>query len=319
MRKNLWMAAWVMLLGFVSAHAQQQQPPTPVVEFESALDTPFFDQSGVVRFDTYVIAFAPEGTIQGEAVVLGTDKQPMARFPFFAEYKAREGVFGKVQVQGPAEVQLSDPGIYNLVFLVDGKPVTRLPFAVEVKTGDDPFNPQKTYKIVGLWDQFAHLTMNTVKDTPIPQVNFWIGGNDLPAGAAKDMFSASLYRDGALVAHSRKTQGHIAPGHYKRTNITLFQPHDEKNANPESFPLADWQADGTYELRITRSSDGAVLRNFRYTAANGKIQPMPRTEMNYDPRLDYITPRVVKKGTNVFEMTEAIWLDGSTKEEAPQE
>jgi hypothetical protein len=312
-----WIGGFLLLVGMASVHAQPQQAPTPVVEFESVLDTPFFDQSGIVRFDAYVVAFSPEAAFQGEVVVLGTDKQPMARFPFFTEYKAREGVFGKVQVQGPAEVQLSKSGIYNLVFLVDGKPVTRLPFAVEVKSGDDPFNPQQTYRFTGLWNQFAHLTMNTFKDQQVPQVNLWVGGNDLPAGAAKDMFFASLYRDGTLVAHSRKTQGHIAAGHYKRTSIPLHQPHDDKEPDPGLFTLADWQADGQYELRITRSSDGAPLRTFRYTAADGRIQPMPKTEMNYDPRLDYIAPRVVKKGTNVFEMTEAIWLDGLTQAEAP--
>ncbi len=307
MRITACLVVWVLLAGVVPARAQQ----TPVVDFETALDTPFYPQSGMVRFDTYVIAFAPEGTINGEVALLGGDGSVIARFPFFNEYKAREGVFGRVQAQGPASVELTESGEYILAFAVDGKPVTRLPFTATVGGGDDPFNPRKTWHFQGPWHQFAHLTMNTLKEQWIPQVNLWVGGGDLPEGKSKDAFEARLHRDGVLVAHNKQRTTHIATGHYKRVTTTLFHPHEERNPNPEPFTLEDWRVDGAYELRIVRASDEKIIRSFRYTAADGKIQPMTRTQLNHEPRVDYIAPRVVKKHSNTFEMVEAIWLDGS--------
>jgi hypothetical protein len=43
--------------------------------------------------------------------------------------------------------------------------------------------------------------------------------------------------------------------------------------------------------------------------AQGAIQPLARTQLGFEPRLDFIVPRVAKKNVTVFEVIEAIWLE----------
>ncbi len=295
----------------VCASAARGQSPSSVVAFETVLDTPFHVETGTVRLSEYVIAFAPEGAMAGEAAVLDARGEVIARFPFLSEYRARSGVFGRAQVQGPAEVPLTEPGQYILAFAVGSQPVTRMAFALETATsGNDPFDTKKTYRFVGPWRKLAYLTMATYKDKPLPELSLWLGGPDLPAGAAKDTYQARLYRAGELVAHSKLDQGHIAAGHYKRTKITLYHPHERRaSANAPPFMLSDWLVDGPHELRVHRGSDDAPVRSFAFEVAGGAIQPPARTKHGYQPRVDYIAPRVTRKHTNTFEMIEAVWLE----------
>ncbi|MEX0776474.1 MAG: hypothetical protein WD042_12290 [Phycisphaeraceae bacterium] len=294
-----------------SAWAQAPAPAnTPVVEFESALDTFFHESNGTLRLDTYVVAFLPQGPVKGEVAVMNSARKVVARFPFLAEAKARQGVFGRVQVQGPAEVKLTEPGLYNLIFVVAGKPVTSLAFVLHAIPSADEFNPQTTYRFEGLWSRFAHLTMRTAGEQQIPQLNLWVGQADLGKGKTKDQFHAELLRDGKLVAHSKRYHGHITPGRYQRTQIILHHPHDDKqSATAKAFALTDWLVDGPYELRLTRQSDEQVIRRFTFEVTQGKFKPHPRTDANVEPRFEHIVPRVARKGTNIFEMTEAIWLE----------
>ena len=306
MRVGVWAVIVGLFVGMLTSTARAN---APAVEWESAMDTFFHADNGTVRLGDYVIAFAPDGEIKGEVAVLGPDKKVRARFPFFAEPRARSGVFARVDVQGPAEVQLTEPGIYNLIFVVAGKPVTIFPFVMNAGSSGDPFNPGKTFVFDGLWRNWAHLTMRELNTQPVPRLSFWVGGLDLPKDAKQDMFQATLYRDGKPVANTRKSQGNIEAGHYKRTTIDLFHPHADREANPKPYLLSDWLVDGPHEVRVTRRSDDKTLRSFTFTVADGKITPHPRTALDFDPHLNHITPRVAKKGVNVFQMTEAIWIE----------
>ncbi len=309
-----WIAAFIVAVTFVSTakHTLAQAVHAPAVEWETILDTFFHNDNGTIRLDSYVIAFAPEGELKAEVVIMGDDRKIRARFPFHSEANVRDGAFAKAGVQGPAEVQLTEPGLYNLIFVVNGKPATAFAFTLkDADTGDDELNPKQAYHFDGLWRQFAHLTMRNFKDEQIPELSFWVGGLDLPAGAKKGMYRAALLRDGKEVAHSKTNLGNIAPGHYKRTKIDLWHPHETKTAaNAKPFTSTDWLAvDGKHELRITRD-DGQTIRTFPVEVTGGKFQKLPQTALTHDPAVAYIVPRVAKKNVNVFEMTEAIWLQG---------
>ncbi len=294
----------------ISASSASRQPArSPAIDLETMLDTFFNNDNGIMRFDQYVVAFAPEGGIDGKVVVMNEARKVVAEFPFFREYRNTDGVFARAAVQGPADITLSEPGVYNLIFTVDGKPISRLPFAVDKTVGGDPLNPKTSYQLRGMWSKAGHLTMRSAKDQQIPVLSLWLGSSDLPEGATKDMFRAQLFRNGELVATSKQRLGSIAAGHFKRTTIDLYRPHDDRQAaNAEPFALNDWTQDGSYELRITRQSDDAVLRTFTFEAVGGSIKPLPQTELSYEPTLDHITPRIARKNTNTFEIIEAIWL-----------
>lgn len=286
----------------------------PVFDFQNVMDTYFDDASGLISFGDYTVAFAPKPPFKGIVAVVDRMGTVVAQYPFMPDYRNRQGVYARVQVQGPADVTLTEPGIYTIVFLVDGKPVTRFPVRLEKKSaGKDPFNPEPSYRFDGYWRTMAYFTESSFKDQPIPELNLWVGGKDLPPGADKGRFSVTLLRDGKLVAHSKRTQGVIPDGHFKRTRIGLFHPHTEKDSpNAKFFTMQDMQVDGAYEVRVVRLADGKVIRSYDFDVADGKIQRLPKAQPGYTPGTDYVLPKVLKKGATGLEMTDAIWIQHRT-------
>ncbi len=312
MRSILWLFVGMFMLGLSGLNQAVMGQPAPAFDFSDVMDTYFDDESGLLSLDRFIVAFTSEEKFVGEAVVVNSKNEVLARYPFFQTYQMRDGVFGRVSVQGPAEVRLTEPGVYNLVFLVDGKPATRLAFILEqTSAGEDPFNPVKKYRFDGLWRMYAYLTMKTFKDEPYPELNFWVGGKDLPEGEDKDMYRVDLYRNGEAIGHSKKSLGYIGNGHFKWNKIDVYMPHEYKNSvNALLLPWAEWVADGSYELRVSRQSDGQLIRLFTYEAKNGKIVELPQTKMGFEPQLDYMMPRVKRRGGSMFKVIEAIWLRG---------
>ena len=299
-------------LALALAAPLRAQNPTPIFEWESVLDTFCHGATGTVRFGDHLVVHAPEGAFRGEAAVVDAAGKTIARFPYFDDYKARAAVFGRVQIKGPAEVSLPGPGTYALVFSVAGQPATRLPFSLKVAAAAaDPYaGGTRSYVFEGPWARFAHLTMKPSRDQSIPHLTLWTGGADLAGAGRPDMFAVTLLRHGTVVARSKKAQGHIAVGHYKRAELALFHPHDDRQAHAaKAFTAADLLADGPHEFVVTRQSDGAVLRKFPFTVARGAVTPLARTQPAFAPRTEFITPRVAKKATNTLEVIEAIWLE----------
>ncbi|MCC5787964.1 MAG: hypothetical protein JJU33_14825 [Phycisphaerales bacterium] len=300
-------ALFVVCVALPAAHAR----PKPAFLLDSMLDQIYFDdESGLIRFSDMNLAFAPEDGLNASVVVVNAENTVVQRFEFFPDYRLHDGVFATAMVRGPAEVTLTEPGVYNIVCLVDGEMATRLPVVLEqVSEGDDPFDPVKKYEFFGLWRTYGYLTIDENDAGKFPKLSFWAGGRDLAEGEQSDRFRVVLKRDGEVVAHSRHTQGHIAKGHYKRVEITIHKPHEERDVtNAPRSPLSDWTQDGEYELLVTRNSDGRLIRRFRFTAKDGEIEELPNTKLGYEPRIDYIVPRVPVRGVTTFRLESAIWI-----------
>lgn len=306
----LSLAMFGFLLVATAPPSQAQQNP-PAVLFENLMDSYFGNDDGFVSFGDYDLVFAPEGPAQAVVGLVDKDGTVLGQFPAFADYKRREGVFARLQIQGPADIQLSEPGLYTMVFVLDGKPITRFPFLLkQTSGGDDPFDPQKTYAFDGFWRSLAHITSGSQQGETIPVVSLWLGGLDMPApDTFQAFFEARLYRDGTLLAHSRRETSSYSNGHFQRQEVLLYQPHEPKQSpNSVVFTMAEMQIDGQYELKVTRSEDDAPLRVFKFTVADGKIQPLTRSQLGFDPAVDFIVPRVTKKGSTGYEFVEAIWI-----------
>ena len=300
----------LLVVGLASVPASAQQSP-PAVVFETLMDSWFSDDNGLVAFRTYDLVFPPEGPAKIAVGLVNAEGEVLAHFSAFPDYKVREGAFARFLVKQPADVQLTEPGIYTMVFVFDGKPITRFPFLLK-QTGDgaDPYNPKKTYAFDGFWRTRAHITKGSFKDEPIPEISVWLGGLDMPEpDTFQEFFRAELTRDGALVAHSKDQTSFYSNGHFKRREFLLFEPHEEKQA-PNAIPLTMKKllVDGDYRLKLERASDGAQLRGFKFTVAEGKIQPLARTQLGFEPATDFMVPRVSKKGSTIYEFEEAIWI-----------
>lgn len=283
----------------------------PAIDFETIMDSYFDDESGLIRFDDFRLAFAPEGKFNGLVAVLDAQGKIVGQHKFFEDYAHRDGVFAKIRAVGPADVKLTEPGLYTIVFVADSKPITRFLVRLEqTSAGDDAFNPEKTYRFDGYWRTMAHLTMKTYKDEPFPELTMWAGGKDLPEGKNKDMFSVALLRSGEMVAHSKRTTGFISTGHFEAKHIKFYHPHEKKKeVNAELFMLTDLQVEGEYEVSVTRQSDGQKIRSYDFDVVDGKIQSIARSKLGYEQATDLVLPRVHTRSQHYYDMTEAFWIE----------
>src|SRR5690606_18929262 len=86
--------------------------------------------TGGVMFETVDLVFAPGQPVESSVEVQRDDGTPLARFPFFPEYRFRDKAFGRLQVSGPAPWQADAAGRYQFVFRLGDKVITRFPFTV---------------------------------------------------------------------------------------------------------------------------------------------------------------------------------------------
>ncbi|MEZ5864957.1 MAG: hypothetical protein R3D25_13180 [Geminicoccaceae bacterium] len=237
----------------------------------------------------------------------------LGRFPFHDSYRFQDKVFARIGVVGPADVQLDTPGVYNIFFLVDGEIATRLPFVLKAASdGSDPFDPEKTWTVDGFWRQLGYMTEQNSSAGPAPRFTFWTGGVDLPEGASGDGYVASLVRDGEVIAHSKRTTGHIPPGRFARTTFELFHPHGEKetpNAESHHPRRHGGPARRRALLRIFRRRQRAHHASSTLNMAGGTLQQHERAVLGYEPQMDFILPRVVRAGSNTYELVEATWFE----------
>ncbi len=289
--------------------------PKPAFIYESLLQSYFDDESGMLSFKDFDLAFAPPAPLNASVVVTDSKGTVIKSFEFFPDYRWVEGVFANAMVKGPADVQLSEPGIYNIVLIVDGELATRIPFVLEqTGEGNDPFDPVKTYRFHGVWQVYGYLTMREWKDEVHPKLTFWVGGKDLAENTEKDMFVATLKRDGEVIGHSRRTLGFIAPGAYSRVDIDIYEPHEPgKEVNTKFIMQDEWTKDGEYEIIVTRNKDNAMIRRFSFTSADGKIGPIANSQLGFEPRVDYIVPRVRDRRSQNIKYEEAIWIKSGPK------
>jgi hypothetical protein len=156
--------------------------------------------------------------------------------------------------------------------------------------------------------------MRPFKDTALPDIVFWVGGADLKPGTTKDQTYAQLFRNGQLIAHSKRSQGHIAAGHYQQSTHSFFMPHDARQSHAApGLTREQLLVNGKYNIRIERQSDKALLRNFTFTVANGQVQELPRATGGYQRTEDFIAPRVPVYGSSTYEFKPVIWIQDPTR------
>jgi len=288
--------------------------PKPSFLFEPMLDVYFDDSSGLIVFhgSGYDLAFPPDEPLNAVIAVVDDSNTVVESFPFRSEYTNTNsnGSIARAQLSGTAEITLTDPGVYNIVWMIDGQPASRLPVALErLEIGDDPFEQETVYRYIGLWQLYANITNETYQGENWPVLTFWAGHRDFDQPANKLPFFVQMARNGEIVAHSKRQQGTIPYRHYERVKSSLYHPHETRDAaNARPFLESDWTQDGDYEIRVTRGSDQAVIRSFHFSARNGEIQPLPETQSGHEPAIDYRAPRVRDKASSGYDFVEAIWI-----------
>ncbi|WP_425408689.1 hypothetical protein [Hyphococcus sp.] len=290
------------------AAAQTAAQTQPVFGFESILKTPIYDD-GTIALTEYDLIFAPQGEVDASAVIK-SGNDTAATFGFFPTYKFGQGVFGRLRAENHSTATLT-PGNYKLDLYVSGALATSVPFNVVAgASSDDPFNPQSTVKFVGPWQEFAYFIFTPFQDSEAVNVNFWAGASDLAPGVTRAPVQIKLSRNGKLVAHSKQTQGMLDHELLRKHTLTLYQPHDRNGAaNATLFSKNDIQQNGDYTLTVELTETGETIREYAFQSKGGELVPHARTALGYQPREDYIAPRVLKPGTTSYEFVEAYWIE----------
>ena len=293
-----------LLLGLcaVTAHAQ-----TPVVDATSLLNTRLYND-GSLLLEYVDVVFAPESAAAASIRIEQANGTELARYPLAGDYRMRDKAFGRLPVNGHARWQAPGSGDYRIVVNIGGADVTRFPFSVALRTSSDPFDPNTTARFDGPWRGLGYLVKREYRDTQLVDLVAWVGAIDLLDGKRTDQSIARLYRGGTQIGHSRESAGHIdGSTPYKQQTYAFFAPHEARRAH-EAPPIgiADL-TDGSYEIRIERSSDGKRLRSFPFSVKNGAIVPHPRGTLEHKPRDQMLSPRVYRKGGN-YEFHDVFWL-----------
>lgn len=304
------------LLTVLAALAALAAPPAaqqaPVADFADLLESIYYDDtSGFLSVQSCDLVFAPEGPCRAEIAVADRDGNVLLRESFSEMWGGRVGVFASMQMDKICETTLTDPGVYFVIVLWDGEQITRMPLVVkQTGAGDDPFDPTPTFAFDGLWRQLGYVTWSpdeTYGD--VPEFTFWTGGLDLAEGATKDHVVAVLSRDGETVAHGKRRSELIREGHFHRSTLRLFHPHEEGKEHTTEFFRRDDLADGSYELKVARESDMTLIRNYRFVVRDGELVPHERSDLGYEPRADLLAPRVSKVNSTSLEFVEATWIE----------
>ena len=293
----------VALSGCARAQSSAQ---SPIADMTSLLNLRVYD-NGSALFETVDVVFAPDEPIRAGVEVRDASGATLQRFEFFPEYRFRDKVFGRLQINGHALWQAPGAGDYSIVFDIGGKPATRFDFSVSASGGDDPFDPATRLRYDGPWRTLGYLARRTYRDTELVDLVVWAGGLDLAPGTQRDQSVARLLRGGALIGHSRESAGHLAEGHFKEATYAFFAPHEARRAHEASPVGMDDLIDGRYEIRVERAADGAPIRRFAFAVKNGVIEPDPHGRLGHTPRDTLLSPRVHRKGGN-YAFQDAIWL-----------
>ena len=295
---------------FLGLCAFAVQAQTPVADPTSFLNARLYND-GSMLLEYVDVVFAPDAPANGSLRIEQANGTELARYPLAGDYRMRDKAFGRLPVNGHARWQAPGSGDYRLVLNLGGADVTQFPFSVSQQSSGDPFNPAATARFDGPWRTLGYLLKREYRDTHLVDLVTWVGATDLANGKRTDQSIARLYRGGTQIGHSRESAGHIdANTPYKQQAYAFFAPHEARRAH-EAPPIgvADL-VDGSYEIRIERSSDGKRLRSFPFSVKNGAIAAHPRGTLEHRPREQMLSPRVYRKGGN-YEFQEAFWLVGT--------
>ena len=295
------LSAALLVLAALPAAAQR-----PAVDMASLMNLPFYPGDGGFDARNVLLLFPPADADVRLALTdpagrvlheVPFEVRPAALAPVFA-YLEVNSRYGDRQSFAPGE-----PGDYVLSVTVDGEAVGSVPFALSVVQSTDPFAPGATWSAEGPWQRLAYLAQPTARPDESLGFDYWVSSSEV--GNRTASLSLSLRRDGEEVARSRSNV------HLSTVGLTFFQDHEL--AKPGDgvtlwpFTAADLAAtDGRYDLVVL--SSGTPIRTYVVTVEGGRIRPHPRSALDYEPRTDWLSPRLMK--TSGDELTvDAWWLE----------
>lgn len=282
-----------ILFGIVVAMGIAWHPPIaraqpgPVVEYSSLLEA--FDvrhHNGLLtlhRDHPIVAAWLPNGAKVEVAITRSGSATPIYRQPL--EMSAGYGVFSRLTGYHANEFYFTQAGAYEVTFLCNGAPMTRLPFSVFVKSDGDDFNPRKFFYVQGEWDDWGFLHMPLDESDPA-QVWCWARVVSMTETPGAVRYTAEIRKDGDVIADCGDafTSSH----EWQQFKFSMKYPENKGGAYMKSTELLE-RGDGTYH--IVMKHDNKMHRVWKFEVVDGKPVRHARQASDHSPRTSYMIPR----------------------------
>ena len=185
---------------------------------------------------------------------------------------------------------LEEPGAYEIVYKANGEPFWMMPFQVSVDGGDDPYNPDPTFRLDGLWNDHAYI-LHDKGGEGAWDFKLWIHSADF---TRSDRYNADepttlfVYPEGestpALLAESGKS--FINNGNWNRVDFRLHKRHryDSAAQRWETLTYTNMDRllpDGAYRIELTIGGD--LYGTYPMTVRNGTPVPTGNQAPGADP------------------------------------
>ncbi|MEO0560062.1 MAG: hypothetical protein AAF170_17985 [Bacteroidota bacterium] len=247
-----------------------------------------------LQFTNATFVFLPEseGTAKlyrdGDHVATYDWSTPTSRGPFYN--------VSPMQLTWPTSeysmlgYQLEEPGLYEIVYEAGGDPFWRMPFQVSMTGGEDPYNPDPTFRLDGLWNDHAYI-LHDKEGSGAWDFKLWIHAADF---TRSDRYNADapttlfVYPEGestpALLAETGKS--FINNGNWNRVDFRLHKRHryDSAAQRWETLSYTNMDRllpDGAYRIEPTIGGD--LYGTYPVTVRNGTPVPTGNQAPGADP------------------------------------
>ena len=264
------------------------QSTSPVMEYSSILTSlDVYHQDGRLQLEddnaALAAAFLPADATVDVVIAKAGSNQPLhiQALSVLPQHK----VFSRIVLRGNnREFKFTMPGDYVATYRANGKPMTVVPFSIEVEKNGDLFDPKTHVYANGPWSEFAYLfaSVNAGQDAN-PQIRFWVRKKSFLPNPPADRYTVELRKNGDTIAVSSGSSSNSKKWQFMHESLM----HPESKGG-QALKLGEL-ADGQYVVLIKRNNDSHAAYQFK--VRGGKPMWHPRQASDYMPRTQYIVPR----------------------------
>jgi hypothetical protein len=299
----------VCILAAATLVASGQTYP-PAIEYHSFMQLRFYENQGGFLVEDLEVVFPPAKSQKATFVVSKAGGGVVSSVPLRLEAPlASYTAFGMFKPDGvPGNAQVGEPGDYVLSVQIDGKAITTLPLTLKREASNDPFNPKNTFVREGPWRDLAYFSDRT--DAPGGNLvfNWWTSLRELPPGTntGRPLVTLHIMHGGQEIAATR------SPVVISQTDWQFFYQefHFPAEKQVRWMTLADLtKRDGEYT--VVAKVGGKPFKSYRAEVRGGQLQRHPRNSLGFEPRTDFISPRLVdtsSRSTSRYTMRDTYWV-----------
>jgi len=293
---------------FAAAFVVCAQTYKPGAQYESLMNMRFYEANGGFLVEDVQVVFPPGAIKQASLIVSDASGKQVAAVPL--RYERMEfPAFGRFRPAAgdPGNLRIGRSGDYVMSLVVDGQPLTQMPFSLKEETSSDPFNPGKRFVRSGPWLDLAYFRV--VPDDSEGQLTFswWTSTRELPAGMKSPKVTVHLMSGGKEIA---ATQGAVVP------DSMDWYFYNYKQLSVPGVPRAHWLTLSDVQrlngdLTVVLKANGTPFKTYRMSVASGQIGRLTENGLGHEPHIAWISPRFIdtSSGSNSsYKMYDMYWL-----------